>query len=353
MSKIAYIRIYIGYLNISVCSRFVSRDNFTGIHLIIWDTAMSSNCSSCEKKVVTFISKVKCKECGQGFCTQCIRKNNGCFCRICSILNTRPVNESEVMSVRSKEIKLYLARRKIPTENCLEKKDLFFRLLTYTNNEKRPPKNSKKSGYLNGIMSSFTNSMPNLLETNTRGNGNVGSQTSVPHEQPSSSRPARPTTFSETHQRYNYTASAPPPPPAPPTTTTYAESTSSTSQSQTENTTRDTARKLVMLSDIHNVVQISDLTVKQLKEILFINRVDFKGCVEKEELTKKVIDLWANFRREDAHGLSMEDLCKICMDAPLNSVLLECGHIATCIDCGKQLAECPICRQYVHRALFF
>lgn len=53
-----------------------------------------------------------------------------------------------------------------------------------------------------------------------------------------------------------------------------------------------------MLSDIHNVVEISDLTVKQLKEILFINRVDFKGCVEKEELTKKVIDLWAHSRRE-------------------------------------------------------
>lgn len=45
----------------------------------------------------------------------------------------------------------------------------------------------------------------------------------------------------------------------------------------------------------------------------------------------------------------LDDLCKLCMDAPLECVLLECGHIATCVDCGKKLNECPICRQYVTR----
>lgn len=39
------------------------------------------------------------------------------------------------------------------------------------------------------------------------------------------------------------------------------------------------------------------------------------------------------------------------MDAPLECVLLECGHMATCIDCGKKLNECPICRQYVTRVV--
>lgn len=39
------------------------------------------------------------------------------------------------------------------------------------------------------------------------------------------------------------------------------------------------------------------------------------------------------------------------MDAPLDCVLLECGHIASCVNCGKQLAECPICRQYVVRVV--
>lgn len=47
--------------------------------------------------------------------------------------------------------------------------------------------------------------------------------------------------------------------------------------------------------------------------------------------------------------MSMDGLCKICMDAPVECVMLECGHMATCTACGKQLSECPICRQFVVR----
>lgn len=57
------------------------------------------------------------------------------------------------------------------------------------------------------------------------------------------------------------------------------------------------------------------------------------------------------FRFVAALSDELEDLCKLCMDAPLDCVLLECGHIATCIECGKKLAECPICRQYVTRVV--
>jgi len=44
-------------------------------------------------------------------------------------------------------------------------------------------------------------------------------------------------------------------------------------------------------------------------------------------------------------------LCKICMDAPVDCVLLECGHMLSCVKCGRQLAECPVCRQYVSRVV--
>ena len=46
-----------------------------------------------------------------------------------------------------------------------------------------------------------------------------------------------------------------------------------------------------------------------------------------------------------------DDICKICMDATIDCVLLECGHMVTCTQCGKKLSECPICRQYVVRAV--
>lgn len=51
--------------------------------------------------------------------------------------------------------------------------------------------------------------------------------------------------------------------------------------------------------------------------------------------------------------LQVDDLCKICMDAPIECVILECGHMATCTNCGKVLSECPICRQYIVRVVRF
>lgn len=46
-----------------------------------------------------------------------------------------------------------------------------------------------------------------------------------------------------------------------------------------------------------------------------------------------------------------DNLCRICMDATIDCVLLECGHMVTCTKCGKRMSECPICRQYVVRAV--
>lgn len=46
------------------------------------------------------------------------------------------------------------------------------------------------------------------------------------------------------------------------------------------------------LDDIHDVDSIEDLSIKQLKEILVNNFVNFRGCCEKWELTDRVKRLW-------------------------------------------------------------
>lgn len=53
----------------------------------------------------------------------------------------------------------------------------------------------------------------------------------------------------------------------------------------------------------------------------------------------------------DGAAAQEEHLCRICMDSPIDCVLLECGHMVTCTKCGKRMSECPICRQYVIRAV--
>lgn len=99
---------------------------------------------------------------------------------------------------------------------------------------------------------------------------------------------------------------------------------------------------------------LEDLSVKQLKEILVLNRVDFKGCCEKNELIERVRRLLDDYHACPAvEKLPTDDLCKICMDAPIECVILECGHMATCTGCGKVLSECPICRQYIVRVVRF
>jgi len=54
---------------------------------------------------------------------------------------------------------------------------------------------------------------------------------------------------------------------------------------------------------------------------------------------------------EEHNNESEDSLCRICMDKPLNCVLLPCAHVVGCLDCINKLPEkiCPICRKNIHQ----
>ena len=106
------------------------------------------------------------------------------------------------------------------------------------------------------------------------------------------------------------------------------------------------------LSELNNEQNIEDLTVRELKEILVANFVDYKGCVEKTELIEKVRRLYRDRQNEKIKGnlslllhsrsstkllhlakeldsatASDSELCKVCMDAIADCVFLDCGHM--------------------------
>merc|ERR1712130_369122 len=110
---------------------------------------------------------------------------------------------------------------------------------------------------------------------------------------------------------------------------------------------------LLAMSDIHCVEDLQELSAKQMKDMLAMNRVNFKGVVEKQELFKIVERVWRQHVKstEEKDTLEDEDMCKICMDNRVDCVMLECGHMCPCLQCGKQLSECPICRAYVIRVV--
>ena len=82
---------------------------------------------------------------------------------------------------------------------------------------------------------------------------------------------------------------------------------------------------LVYLSEIETLEDLNELSTKQIKDLLAMNRVNFKGCVEKEELLKILQRLWKQDRRNKENIETMDDdsLCKICMDSP---VVLDTFH---------------------------
>ncbi|CAF3698093.1 unnamed protein product [Adineta steineri] len=152
------------------------------------------------------------------------------------------------------------------------------------------------------------------------------------------------TTASPQQQRRNTTT----------TTTTTNETTASSNTQQQATTTQRPRRK--SLSELNNEQNIEDLSVRELKEILVANFVDYKGCVEKNELIEKVRRLYRDRQNEkikakelDSATASDSELCKVCMDAIADCVFLDCGHMVTCVKCGKLLAECPICRSNIVR----
>jgi len=50
-------------------------------------------------------------------------------------------------------------------------------------------------------------------------------------------------------------------------------------------------------------------------------------------------------------GPSELNQCVVCMDAPFETVFLECGHLACCASCSEKLKLCPICRNTITRVV--
>lgn len=120
--------------------------------------------------------------------------------------------------------------------------------------------------------------------------------------------------------------------------------------------TSGTPNKRMTLNQLSKVEDIEGLSVRQLKELLVTNYVDYKGCCERKELMDRVRRLWLDDKKNrglatDENVASEVDLCKVCMDAIIDCILLECGHMVACTQCGRRMAECPICRHYVSRVV--
>ncbi|XP_040050827.1 E3 ubiquitin-protein ligase RNF34a isoform X4 [Gasterosteus aculeatus] len=283
-------------------------------------------CKSCGQAFSVFRRKYICRDCKKSFCSLCsVLQENLRICATCHLLNATAFQRPLLMRLRVRDLRQYLLLRNIPTDTCREKEDLVDLVLCHQGIEEEEGLSTAQSA---SELSAFVASREEQLSRSDSSDTNqdIGDATSV--------------------SLLNMDAS----------------------EHTLEVSPQTRCRARASLSDISSLRDIEGLSVRQLKEILARNFVNYSGCCEKWELVERVNRL---YRETEENRKSLENvsttvtadgekgpltiqddnLCRICMDATIDCVLLECGHMVTCTKCGKRMSECPICRQYVVRAV--
>ncbi|RDD47445.1 E3 ubiquitin-protein ligase RNF34 [Trichoplax sp. H2] len=301
-------------------------------------------CEICMAVFSTFKRKHQCCQCTKYFCCSCsLKHRNPTYrghrcCLRCHAISGDQIDQSRVMLLKAKDLRKFLVTNNIPTRTSQSKLEMVELVISHlqdiSNSELGIIRTPLFEDELEG---SSSNNNRDTLGTSTISENDLSNQTGNNNTQ-------------DTSQSSNLNEDVNKPLP-------------------TEEIKNKDIKRRISLSDIRSENDIRLLSVRQLKQILVTNFVDYKGCVEKWELIERVHRLYVSkvdtetkrnipenkFSQDIGDRKSSNnydsDLCKICMDAPITCVLLECGHMVTCTKCGKRLAECPICRQYVVRAV--
>lgn len=339
-----------------------------------------TSCNSCNSvNSNIFARKRKCGKCSLTFCSQCMVYNpvppRKSICNRCTVFSQHPISKEALNSLKVRDLKWFLASKNISSHHCYEKSELIDLIISF--------RNETSSSSSSGINSS-TNAHQ---RRHSYANASASSNNDQQHESNSSSSNNHRQNFYETSSHssptsfYNNLNNQSP-------SSTSFESHSETvdlnpnsNDNDTINSNSDKTNKQanktspssssssspmnIKLNDIKNEEEIRKLSVKQLKLLLTRNFVNFKGCVEREELVGKVLLLYNDKKQNDilkdqletekasinSGGGVDENQCKICWENVIDCVLLDCGHMLTCTDCGKVLSECPICRQFITRVV--
>ncbi|XP_038844775.1 E3 ubiquitin-protein ligase RNF34-like [Salvelinus namaycush] len=333
-------------------------------------------CKACGLAFSVFRRKHICSDCKKSFCALCsvLQESLRC-CTTCHLLRGTAFQRPQLMALRVKDLRQYLLLRNIPTDTCREKEDLVDLVLCH-----------QEAGENTLTQGGVEEEEEEEEEEEDEEDADTDSLHSLPHSLHASPPSAAHRSASEqsslsTSEQSSLSASQGDSP-------LSRSDSSGTAQSQhggapsipllhlepasepiIEVSPVIQRRIRASLSDLDNEGDIESLSVRQLKEILARNFVNYSGCCEKWELIERVHRL---YRENEQNRKSMENvsninsmsadsvkaqlasddhLCRICMDAVIDCVLLECGHMVTCTKCGMRMSECPICRQYVVRAV--
>ncbi|NXH67099.1 RFFL ligase, partial [Hydrobates tethys] len=308
-------------------------------------TAPEQSCKACGVPFDSSSRKHICLDCKKNFCTSCSNQPEGgpLLCHLCQRFRATAFQREELIKMKVKDLRDYLALREISTELCREKEDLVFLILG-----QQPVITQEDQIRTNAFNTSASGQQDFVILPPT----SIASSTS--HDASPVSADPISSSLAQEHQQVQSLARS-----------IFCKLINLCVEGKNHSIfvpfqSTDSEDNLVQgrkasLSDLTSIGDINALSVRQLKEILARNFVNYKGCCEKWELLERVTRLYKEKDLQHLGGAGLpgteDNLCKICMDAPIDCVLLECGHMVTCTKCGKRMSECPICRQYVIRAV--
>ncbi|XP_070982345.1 E3 ubiquitin-protein ligase rififylin-like isoform X1 [Oncorhynchus clarkii lewisi] len=325
-------------------------------------------CKACGSRFVTLARKHVCVDCKKNYCGSCSAQlePRQRLCHTCQRFHGTLFERTELMKLKVKDLRDYLHLHEVSTQMCREKEELVELVLgQQTPSSSGPIINPLTQTQTPTVTQHETTPLPAPTTTTT---------TPSTHPDPTSTDnvPSQPPPTQEGSQTPSVLLPLGPEEPLDTEGDTELQGEQELQSSDTDEVLAPGRR--ASLSDLATADDIEALSVRQLKEILARNFVNYKGCCEKWELMERVTRLYHDqkdlqnlvsstndgtgcffpcFFLPDPSGTpgQEENLCKICMDSPIDCVLLECGHMVTCTKCGKRMNECPICRQYVVRAV--
>ncbi|XP_026955567.1 E3 ubiquitin-protein ligase rififylin isoform X2 [Sagmatias obliquidens] len=303
-------------------------------------TGSEPNCKACGAHFASMTRKQTCLDCKKNFCVACSSQvgSGPRLCLLCQRFRATAFQREELMKMKVKDLRDYLSLHDISTDMCREKEELVFLVLG-----QQPVISQEGRTHAPSLSPDSPEQQAFLTQPHT---------STIPPTSPG--LPSSPPAQARDRQQANGHVSQDQEEPV------YLESTArAPAEDETQSVDSEDSfipGRRASLSDLTDLEDIEGLTVRQLKEILARNFVNYKGCCEKWELMERVTRLYKDQKGLQHLGGAVpssleENLCRICMDSPIDCVLLECGHMVTCTKCGKRMNECPICRQYVIRAV--
>uniref|UniRef100_A0A674JU52 RING-type E3 ubiquitin transferase n=2 Tax=Terrapene triunguis TaxID=2587831 RepID=A0A674JU52_9SAUR len=222
-------------------------------------------CKACGLSFSVFRKKHVCCDCKKDFCSVCsVLQENLRRCSTCHLLQETAFQRPQLMRLKVKDLRQYLILRNIPTDTCREKEDLVDLVLCHhglgsedTDTSSLHSSRSQTSSFFTHPFSLSVSVSSSQELTNRRGSTENGT--------PVQGQSGMPSSNNEEEEEEN-------------------------AEEQTPSMSRKRAR--ASLSDISSLEDIEGLSVRQLKEILARNFVNYSGCCEKWELVEKVSRLY-------------------------------------------------------------